>query len=222
MNKKGKNFFFFLLLALLIVVFITIAINLYIIKSTKNQIIDLNSVDELKNVDAVLVLGCKAYSDGPSLMLSKRLETGIDVYNRLDTKLLLSGDHGKNDYDEVNVMKKYALDSNVSSKNIFLDHAGFTTYDSIYRAKYVFNAKKIIIVTQKFHLYRALYIANKLEIDAVGIAADDLPQKIVMLKNEIREIFSRDKNFFYGLFKPKSKYLGEIISLEQDGNITNG
>ena len=109
-----------------------------------------------------------------------------------------------------------------SSKDIFLDHAGVNTYDSLYRAKYIFEAKKIVIVTQKYHMYRALYLANKLDLDAVGIVADDIPQKMIMLKNEIREILSRDKNFFKGIIKPKSKYLGEIIPLNQDGIVTSG
>ena len=137
---------------------------------------------------------------------------GVDVYNLLHKKIILSGDHGKKNYDEVNVMRNYILDD-VDSNDIFLDHAGFSTYDSIYRAKYIFNAKKIAIVTQKYHMYRALYLANKLDIEAIGIVAEDIPQKIIMFKNEIREILSRDKNFFQGIFKPQSKYLGETISL---------
>lgn len=204
---------------ILIISLLTLFINLRMINSTKDQIVDINSLKG--DFDAIIVLGCKVNDNVPSLMLARRLEKGIDVYNKLNTKIILTGDHGRNEYDEVNVMRDYILDS-IPSKDIFLDHAGFNTYDSIYRAKYVFEAKKVVIVTQKYHMYRALYLANSLDLDAVGVVADDIPQKIIMLKNEIREILSRDKNYFLGIFKPKSKYLGEIIPLNQDGIVTEG
>lgn len=215
-------------LVLIIVFFITImalytiAVNIYIPIHTKNRIISIDNINIDDKYDAILVLGCKAYNDYPSLMLSKRLDKAYDVYQKYPIKLILTGDHGKEEYDEVNVMKNYLLALNVSAKDIFLDHAGFSTYDSIYRAKYVFGAKKVIIVTQKYHMYRALYLAEKLELDAVGVVADNIPQKGIMLKNEIREMLSRDKNFLKGIFKPQSKYVGEYISLNQDGEITNG
>ncbi len=220
MSKK-KKIIIILLVIILFVMILTLFINIHMISSTKNQIIEVNDLDNIRDVDAVVVLGCLAYEDGPSLMLKNRLDKGIEVYNKINTKIILTGDHGRNEYDEVNTMNNYVIDY-IPKKDIFLDHAGFNTYDSIYRAKYIFEAKKIIIVTQKFHMYRALYIANNLGIEAKGIVADDIPQKGIMLKNEIREIFSRDKNFFKVLFKPKSKYLGEKIPLTSNGIITNG
>lgn len=210
------------IVALLFVVTGTVFVNITMVNSTKNNIIDIKNINENKRYDAILVLGCKAYEDRPSMMLEKRLDKAIEVYNRLATKILISGDHAKNDYDEVNIMKNYLLEQDVNVKDIFQDHAGLSTYDSIYRAKYVFNAKSIIIVTQKYHLPRALYLADKIGIEAIGIIAEDIPYKSIMLKNEIREVFARDKNFIKAIFKPQSKYVGESISLEQDGNITNG
>ena len=198
----------------------TLFINIHMVDGTKNQIIGINKLKG--NYDAIIVLGCRVNGDSPSLMLAKRLDKGIDVYNKLHTKIILTGDHGQNKYDEVNVMRDYLISSNIDSSDIFLDHAGFNTYDSIYRAKYVFEAKKVIIVTQEYHMYRALYLANSLDLEAVGVVADDIPQKGIMLKNEVREILSRDKNFFLGIFKPKSKYLGEVIPLNQDGIVTSG
>ena len=200
----------------------TLFINVYMISSTKNQIVSLEKVKDINDVDAIVILGCKAYSNGPSLMLSYRLEKGIEVYNLLNTKIILTGDHGTKEYDEVNVMRDYMLNMNIPSNDIFLDHAGFSTYDSIYRAKYIFEAKKIIIITQKYHMARALYLANKIGIEAYGVTSFDIPQKGIMLKNEIREILSRDKNFIKAIFKPRSKYLGEVIPLNQDGIITKG
>lgn len=214
-----KKVLVILSIIILIVSLLTLFINLRMINTTKDQIV---SIDSLSNdYDAIIVLGCKVNDNGPSLMLARRLDRGIDVYNKINTKVILTGDHGKNEYDEVNVMRDYVLDS-IPSKDIFLDHAGFNTYDSIYRAKYVFEAKKVVIVTQKYHMYRALFLANSLDLEAVGVVADDIPQKGIMIKNEIREILSRDKNYFKGLIKPKSKYLGEIIPLDQDGIVTEG
>ena len=184
----------FLRLILIIIVFtlmITLFINVYMIKSAQNQIVSLNNEELYNNVDAILVLGCKVYTNGPSEMLEKRLDKAEEIYKFNNTKIILSGDHGRNDYDEVNIMKDYLLNSDINSKDIFLDHAGFSTYDSIYRAKNIFGAKKIIIVTQKFHMYRALFIANALDIEAYGIVANDINNRSILLKNEIREIFRR-------------------------------
>lgn len=217
-----KKLLLTILWIIIISVVLTLFCNLYMLSKTNNKIIDVSEVSKIESVDAILVLGCKAYSYGPSQMLEKRLNKGFEVYNLLDTKLLLSGDHGTKTYDEVNTMRDVMLNLGVDSKDIFLDHAGFSTYDSIYRAKYVFEAKRVVIITQKYHMTRALYLANELGLDAYGVVADDIPYKGIMLKNEIREILARDKDFFKVIFKPKSKYVGETISLLQDGNITEG
>lgn len=221
MNKK-KKICLILAFFVVIVIMLTTGINIYMINSTKAQIINIDEIDKYKDIDAIIILGCKVNGDSPSLMLTKRLEKGIDVYNRIHTKIILTGDHGKKDYDEVNVMKDYLINSDIDSKDIFLDHAGFNTYDSLYRAKNVFMAKKVIIVTQEYHMYRAIFLANQLDLEAIGVVSDDIPQKGIMFKNKIREILSRNKNFFKGIIKPKSKYLGEIIPLNQDGRVTEG
>ena len=215
-----KKIAILLIIIIVLVTLMTLFINFYMINSTSNQIVGMDKLDN--DYDAIVVLGCKVEGNTPSLMLSRRLEKAKEVYNKLETKLLLTGDHGKNNYDEVNVMKDYLLTYNIDSKDIFLDHAGFNTYDSLYRAKYVFETKKVVIITQRYHMYRALYLANKLDLEAVGVVADDIPQKMIMVKNKIREILSRDKNFFVGLIKPQSKYVGEVISLNQDGVVTEG
>ena len=220
MNKM-KKIIKILLFIFIIGIIYTIFANIYIINSTVNQIVDIDNIEN-KDYDAIIILGCKVNGNSPSLMLARRLDKGIEVYNKVNSKIILSGDHGKKEYDEVNVMRDYILNSDIHKEDIFLDHAGFSTYDSIYRAKHIFGAKKIIIVTQKYHLYRALYLANQLDIEAIGVVADDIPQKNIQLKNEIREILSRDKSFVMGIIKPKSKYTGDYISLNQDGEITKG
>ena len=116
-----------------------------------------------QDADCILVLGCGVRPDGtPSLMLTDRLETGIALYRAgVAEKLLMSGDHGTEDYDEVNTMKRIAKESGVPSADIFMDHAGFSTYDSVYRAKEIFCVEKVIIVSQRYHLPQALYVAEK-------------------------------------------------------------
>lgn len=132
----------------------------------------------------------------------------------------MSGDHGRKEYDEVNIMKNYAIEKGIPSENIFMDHAGFSTYESIYRAKEIFEAKKVVIVTQEYHLYRALYIANQLGIEAYGVGAD--PRKYVgAAYREIREILARDKDFIKCVFKPEPTYLGDTIPVSGNGDITN-
>jgi len=213
-----KKIIVIILICLLILGSIPFIINAYVVNSTKNQIIDINDIDSINDVDAIIVLGCKANENGPSMMLAERLDTGISIYNKIGTKLLLSGDHGRVEYDEVNTMRDYVLEKEIDSKDIFMDLAGFSTYDSIYRAKEIFLAKKVIIVTQEYHLYRALYIANELGLDAVGVSAPKIYSGQGM--RDIREILARNKDFVKVIFKPEPTYLGETIPISGDGNVT--
>ena len=196
--------------------------DIIVVSSAKDRIITADEAAELENTDCVLVLGAGVRDGSPTPMLRDRLITGISLYESgAAPKIIMSGDHGREDYDEVNVMKSYAVENGVPDSDVFMDHAGFSTYDSIYRAKAVFEADSITIVTQKYHLYRALYIADKLGINAVGVAAD-LDDYSGQLKRDLREITARDKDFFSCLFKPEPKYLGEKIPVSGDGNITDG
>lgn len=196
--------------------------DIIVVSSAKDRIITADEAAELENTDCVLVLGAGVRNGSPTPMLRDRLITGISLYESgAAPKIIMSGDHGREDYDEVNVMKSYAVENGVPDGDVFMDHAGFSTYDSVYRAKAVFEADSIIIVTQKYHLYRALYIAERLGVNAVGVAAD-LDDYSGQLKRDLREIAARDKDFFSCLFKPEPKYLGEKIPVSGDGNITDG
>lgn len=171
--------------------------------------------------DCILVLGCGVYGNTPSHMLEDRLLQGIELCkNGASEKMLMSGDHGQKDYDEVNVMKNFAVERGIDPENIFMDHAGFSTYESMYRAKEVFKAEKILIVTQKYHLYRAIYDARALGIEAYGVASDPRTYS-GQLYRDIREILARNKDFIYGIFKPEPTYLGEAIPVQGNGNSTN-
>ena len=172
--------------------------------------------------DCIVVLGCGVQDDGtPSHMLEDRLRRGVDLYKGgVAPKLLMSGDHGRTHYDEVNTMKQYAIDAGVPSEDIFMDHAGFSTYESMYRAKDIFCAKKILIVTQKYHLYRAIYVARALGLDAYGVACD-YRTYAGQTYRDIREILARDKDFFTAIFKPSPTYGGETIPVFGNGDLTN-
>ena len=182
------------------------------------------SAEEAADMDAdcILILGCGVREDGtPSLMLGDRLETGIALYEAgAAEKLLMSGDHGRKEYDEVNTMKDFAVERGIRSEDIFMDHAGFSTYDSMYRARDVFCAKKVIIVTQAYHLPRALYVAEKLGLEAYGVAALDVNYHGQMYR-ELREILARAKDFCSAWLQPAPKYLGEAIPVSGNGDLTN-
>ena len=198
-----------------------LTVNFYVVLSTKSRIISIDEAKDLTDVDCILVLGAGVYGNKPRPMLEDRILTGIELYNNgVAKKIIMSGDHGQEDYDEVNVMISYAIDEGINSSDIFMDHAGFSTYDSIYRLKEIFEVDKVVIVTQEYHLYRALYIAKELEIEAYGVSANlrDYPGQF---KREVREILARDKDLVKVIFKPSSTYVGETIPVTGDGNITN-
>lgn len=211
----------YIIMLILIFVVTVLVINFFVKIVTKNRIFKKEEYSKLEDIDCIIVLGAGIWGDKPSPMLEDRLKEAVSLYNQnISSKIIMSGDHGKADYDEVNIMKEYAIEQGVASENIFMDHAGFSTYESMYRAKEVFEANKIVIVTQKYHLYRALYIAKQLGIEAYGVNSD--PRKYVgATYREAREIIARDKDFIKCIFKPQPKYLGETIPVNGDGNITN-
>ena len=211
----------YVVLIVIIAVLIVLGINLYVKSSTKKQIITNNDYSNLKDIDCIIVLGAGVWGDEPSPMLEDRLLQGIDLYkNNVSSKIIMSGDHGQKEYDEVNVMKNFAIEKGVPSENVFMDHAGFSSYESIYRAKEIFGAKKVVIVTQEYHLYRAVYIANQLGLEAYGVCAD--PREYVgAAYRELREILARNKDFVKCIFKPEPTYLGDTIPVSGSGDVTN-
>lgn len=205
---------------ILVILIVLTMINLYMIAITRKNILDLKEIPD-KGIDCILILGAGIRGKNPSPMLEDRLITGIELYNEEKSKkIIVSGDHEYNDYDEVNVMKNYLKDNNIPSKDIFMDHAGLSSYDSIYRAKKIFKANKIIIVTQDYHLYRAVYIAKKLDIEVYGVVANKREYS-GQIKRDIREFMARIKDFIKCIIKPDSTYLGEVIPINGNGDKTN-
>lgn len=198
-------------------------INLTMLYSVRDFI--YTDISELPHSQAVLVLGAKVYPGRLSSVLRQRVNTGVQVYQAEKAdKILLSGDHGQADYDEVNTMREYIYDSfpgQAAEADVFMDHAGFDTYDSMYRAREIFGVKSMIIVTQRFHVARAVYIARSLGINAVGIALDEesYSKRNILVWN-LRESLGRSKSFFDVLFDAQPEFLGKEIPITGDGRLS--
>lgn len=220
-NKKFRKVLLTLFTLIIVGTIVAIGVDIYVILSTKDNIIDVKKASELKDVDCILVLGCQVYNNyALSPMLCERVDKSLEVYDTgVTKKILASGDNGTVEYNEVFAMKNYILStSDVYPEDVFMDHAGFSTYESIYRARDVFKVKKVIIVTHKYHLYRSIYIANKLGLEAYGVAVDDNHKG--KYYREFREVLARDKDFIKCIFKPGPKFLGDVIDIHGDGNET--
>ena len=228
MSDKSKHrlrtlFKIFIILVIICIVMICAAMGVseYVKRSVSDRMLSPEAAAELRDIDCIIVLGCRVNGDTPSPMLSDRLTRGVELYDMgAAPKLLMSGDHGRTNYDEVNAMKQFAIDRGVPSEDVFMDHAGFSTYETMYRAKEVFAAKRVLIVTQSYHLYRSVYIAEKLGLEAYGVSSD-LQTYVRQDYYDFREMLARDKDFVKVIFKPKPTYLGEVIPISGSGDLTN-
>ena len=226
MSKSNKSIIKRILLVLaglaLVVSLCVLGVNIFVKSSVSDRIVTVEKAKDL-NADCIIVLGAGLRPDGnPTWMLEDRIKVGDELYkNHASPKIIMSGDHGRESYDEVNAMKKYAKNEGVPSKEIFMDHAGFETYDTMYRARDIFGAKKVIIVTQQYHLYRAMYAAKKLGLDAYGVSATKRKYDNKQWIRDMREWLARVKIFGKCITKPKPKYLGKKIDLKGSGDVTN-
>lgn len=221
-SKFIKRVFIIILCLVVLCASGVFGINAYVKHKAKDCLVAPEDISTIENADCILVLGCQVKDDGtPSDMLRDRLERGIELYFAgVAPKIIMSGDHGQQEYDEVNTMKQYAIDAGVPSEDVFMDHAGFSTYESIYRAKAIFMAQTIVVVTQEYHLYRALFIADKLGVTAYGVHCDYNSYGGQGYR-EVREILARNKDFLTSIFKPEPTFLGEAIPVAGNGDLTN-
>lgn len=172
-----------------------------------------------------LVLGAHVRRDGPSDMLEDRLATALELYRsgRCES-IILSGAHHRHDHDEVSVMRRWMEARGVDPDDLFLDHAGLRTFDSMVRAREVFGAERILVVTQRYHLPRAVYIARHVGLDAVGVAAPPGHRYSRSLKarNQTRE---RAAQLFALLdlhvLGTEPRHLGPPIDLSSPGRTTH-
>ena len=222
--RKNRILFRLTLIVLslgLICILFWAGVNRHMSSSVADRILSSDEAAKL-DADCILVLGAGLRKDNsPSPILRERIDRGMELY-RLGAapKLLMSGDHGRVEYNEVGVMKALAIESGIPSEDIFMDHAGFSTYESLYRARDVFCAKRVIIVSQKYHLFRALYIADQLGIEAYGVGAD-VQRFYGQTTREMRESAARVKDFLYCMIKPSPTYLGDTIPVSGNGDLTN-
>ena len=229
MKRLLKKIFKFCVIAGLIAALLVLIFDLTVVFTSKPYMYskeDISSVsdfDQLRDTDveAIIVLGCGVHGDTPTTLLSDRLDAAIEIYKnaKVAPKILMSGDHGRDNYNEVAVMRQYAIDRGVPSEDIFMDHAGFSTYETMYRAKYIFGVDTAVVVTQEYHLYRALYDARALGIKCCGVEATG-HEFAGQFYWDCREILARTKDFFYSIFKPKPTYLGDTIDITGSGEVT--
>lgn len=179
----------------------------------------------LKDLDAdcIMVLGAGIRDDEtPTPMLKDRLDTGILLYELgVAPKLLLTGDNGQVDHNEIHVMLNYVKMAGVPEEDIFCDHAGFSTYDSMYRAQSIFGVSSAIVVTQSYHEYRALYLGEKLGLEVKGVSSDQMKYSGQAVR-EVREVLARVKDFFKVITRPESELGGEAIPINGSGLVTHG
>ena len=175
-HPRLRKFLLIVLLLVLAAGLVVLGINSYVKHRASAWILTAEEAVSLEDMDCILVLGCGVRPNGePSLMLQDRLNRGMELFDAgAAPKLLMSGDHGRTDYDEVNAMKDYVMAAGAASADVFMDHAGFSTYESMYRAGAVFQAERVIIVSQRYHLYRAVYDARALGLEAWGVAAEEV------------------------------------------------
>lgn len=220
--------------AMAIIAVLALAINFKVKADTKDDIVwsfgqDLSIDEEVLQAlkayepDCILVLGAGITDkDTPSPMLKDRLDAGIKLYQEgVASKILLSGDNGQIGHNEIHVMLNYVKNEGIPEEDIFCDHAGFSTYDSMYRASSIFQVERAVVVTQEYHEYRALYIGEKLGLEVMGVSADQ-EKYAGQLAREIREILARDKDFFKLKTDAPALLAGEIIPISGSGVASHG
>lgn len=221
MRKKITRRIILIFGVLMIIGIVTVfGLNLWVTMSVRNDLME--SVQEVTDTkECILILGAGLNGDKPSPMLKDRLDKGIELYNQgCAPKIIMSGDHGRTEYNEVQVMKQYAIDAGVPSSDIFMDHAGFSTYESLIRARDIFGVKAPIVVTQKYHIYRALFIGNQLGLDCTGVPTDNYSYGGHAYRT-FRECIARCKDVVTVMLGTQPTYGGDKIPITGNGDDTN-
>lgn len=221
-SRTGKKIVIALAVIIVLGLISYISTNLIVCLGSKGRMRSVEESNDGNTYECIIVLGCGVWGDDPTPLLSDRLDAAVELYKEgAAPKILMSGDHGRDGYDEVNVMRQYAIDRGVPSEDIFMDHAGFSTYETMYRAKEIFGVDSAVVVTQEYHLFRALYDAKHMGIEAVGTEATG-HEFAAMPKWEFRETLARPKDIIWCIVKPEPTYLGEKIDISGNGEVTLG
>lgn len=241
MPKVKKTFKFIIIFAIIVILAVglfTVAINVSMVNKEKaNVVAQVQGREEgdtqlsqeeitalkAKNPDCIMVLGCGIVDyETPTPMLKDRLEVAVALYQQgIAPKILLTGDNGSVSHNEIHVMLTYVKNAGVPKKDIFCDHAGFSTYDSMYRAESIFQAKSMVVVTQSYHLYRSLYIADSLGLTVTGVAADQ-ERYSGQFARDGREVLARVKDYVQCVRKPEATLGGDVIPITGSGVSSQG
>ena len=198
------------------VVGIMLAVPLYVDRSTDPYLFETVAAAPTSTV--AIVLGASVVRGEPSPVLQERADVALELYKAGKVKkILVSGDDSVEGFDEVSPVRHYFEGEGVSAEDIFLDHAGFDTYSSMYRARDIFSVRDVVIVTQAFHLPRAVFLARNLGLQAYGVEASQRGRAIY---NYMREVPASFKAAFDLMFKRVPKYLGEQFPITGDGTET--
>ena len=221
MRKAVGGVLALVLAVVVVAVLVFVGTNAAAVLTTRDDIVDQQAAASF-DADAIIVLGASVYPDGtPSGILQDRLDDGIALYFAgAAPKIIMSGDNGTESYNECWAMKQYAISQGVPSEDVFCDHAGFSTYETMYRARHVFGADRVVIATQTYHLYRAVYDAQGVGMEAIGVPSD-YGEYVNQSWYDFREVFARTKDFFQVLFSVSSTFVGDPISLDQSGDVTD-
>jgi SanA protein len=216
---KLKQFLIFLAWALGFAVLVIFIVNLVIHLKSAPYI--YKNVSDVPNAQTALIPGAAVLKDGTlSAIFQDRVNEAIALYQaKKVSKILVSGDNSTVSHNEVNPVRDYLLQKGIPSEDIFLDHAGFDTYSTMYRARDIFQVSSVIIATQSFHLPRAVYIARSLGLNAYGISAD---KGNILFKNYFREVFADEKAVLDLALRIKPKFLGEVIPISGPGQNESG
>lgn len=210
-----------LALACVLVPILTVAIaNFATVLTTRDDVHVIADVADY-DADAVVVLGASVLPDGtPSDILKDRLETAVALYQAGAARaIIVSGDNRTSHYNESEAMKRYCVELGVPSKDVYEDHAGYSTYESMYRARAVFGCDRIVVTTQAYHLYRALFAAQGLGMQAAGVASDQGSYDNQDYYS-MREAVARTKDFFQTIARVPVGAAGDAVNLSQSGDLT--
>lgn len=194
MSKLKRIFICFVTLAFFGVV-VVLGINYYVIFSQNQNILTVEELNDVTDAEYIMVLGCGVRDGEPSDMLEDRLLRALEVAEKIpDARLILTGNTASDEYDEVAVMKKFCISKGFDENEIITDGDGFSTGESVTNLKKLFGGKKTVIVTQKYHLYRALHIAKQYGIEACGVASNQR-RYAMQVYYSLREVAARNKDY---------------------------
>lgn len=204
------------LIVVLVVAQVILGIPL-VMRLTMNRFI-FTSIQDVPSAEVAIVPGASVYDGEPSPVLEERADTAIMLYEiGKVSKILVSGDNATTDYNEVNPVGRYLLAAGIPAQDIFLDHAGFDTYSTMYRAQAIFKASSVIVVSQDFHLPRAVFIGRHLGMSTYGVVAEGSPGSPY---DYLREIPASDKALLDLIVGRIPQFLGSPFPLAGSGTST--